>query len=243
MHRAPAPLLDIAYYDGVDAHLHKHKLDVFHPPNLKASAALRPVVLHVHGTECMRAVGTNGPRGGGWVRGDRKQEFYGGPFMGRAFSERGYVTVVCSYRLSEHGKHPAQVRDVARALAWVMANIKSYGGDAGNVFLSGHSAGAHIIALLALHPKFLAEVGLTRSHIKGVVAISGIYHLLYPMHERSACVLPTAQQFVRAFNCLQRRTSRCRLPRLENEIVPPVRASCTTLAATNTTSVQCIRRP
>lgn len=50
MHRAPAPLLDIAYYDGVDAHLHKHKLDVFHPPNFKASAALRPVVLHVHGT-------------------------------------------------------------------------------------------------------------------------------------------------------------------------------------------------
>lgn len=113
--------------------------------------------------------------------------------MGRAFSERGYVTVVCSYRLSDHGKHPAQVRDVARALAWVMANIKSYGGDAGNVFLSGHSAGAHIISLLALHPKFLAEVGLTRSHIKGVVAISGIYHLLYPMHERSACVLPTDQ--------------------------------------------------
>lgn len=191
MERTPlqprAPLLDIAYYDGVDAHLHKHKLDIFHPPNISASADLRPVVLHVHGMskDMFFATVLNVSVGGGWVRGDRKHEFYGGPYMGRAFSERGYVSVVCSYRLAEHGKHPAQVRDVARALAWVVANIRSYGGNPDRIFLSGHSAGAHIVALLALHPKYLAEVNLTRAHIMGVVPISGIYHLLYPMHERA----------------------------------------------------------
>jgi acetyl esterase/lipase len=71
--------------------------------------------------------------------------------------------------------HPAQVEDVAAAFAWVTQNISQRGGDPSRIYLSGHSAGAHLAALLALDEKYLGKFGLPRTSIRSVIAMSGVY--------------------------------------------------------------------
>lgn len=144
---------NIAYYDGPDAHPVKHRLDLFVPEGLKNA----PVLLFVHG--------------GGWTSGDKN--LYS--FIGRAFAEQGFATAVINYRLSPQVQHPAHIEDVARAFSWVHTNIAQYGGNPEKIFVMGHSAGGHLVALLALDEKYLQAHGLTLAAIKGVIPISGVY--------------------------------------------------------------------
>lgn len=62
-------------------------------------------------------------------------------------------------RLSVGVTHPAHAQDVACALRWVYEHIgeSKYGGDAGRVFLCGHSAGGHLAALVALDPMYAQQ--------------------------------------------------------------------------------------
>ena len=64
-------------------------------------------------------------------------------------------------------RHPAQVRDVASAVAWVQRNIHQYGGDGANLFLCGHSAGAHLAMLAAAQPR--SVVGMPVPLLVGAV--------------------------------------------------------------------------
>jgi alpha-beta hydrolase superfamily lysophospholipase len=61
--------------------------------------------------------------------------------------------------------------------AWLHKNAAQYGVDLNNIFVAGHSAGGHLVALLALDPQYLQAEGVSPKSIKGVVAISGIYDL------------------------------------------------------------------
>jgi acetyl esterase/lipase len=58
--------------------------------------------------------------------------------------------VSIDYRLGPHHRWPAQVVDVKRALAWLRANIATYGGDPSFIAVTGGSAGGHLAALAAL---------------------------------------------------------------------------------------------
>ena len=87
----------------------------------------------------------------------------------------GIGVAIPSYRLMPQNPHPAQIEDAAAAFAWVVQNIAQHGGDASRIYLSGHSAGAHLAALLALDEKYLGKFGLPRTSIRGVIAMSGIY--------------------------------------------------------------------
>jgi len=143
----------------------KHMLNI-HKPDVESNSLL-PVVVHIHG--------------GGWQRGDRDSYFYGGPFIGSAFSKRGYVCVVVGYRVGS--VYPECIVDVANAVKWTIDNIKQYGGDVDKLFISGHSAGAHLASLLVSSKKYLREVGVPYDIIKGVMAISGIYTVGNPFSE------------------------------------------------------------
>jgi len=147
------PVTGIAY--GIDT---RQKLDIYAPEG--DAPAGHPVLVFFHG--------------GAWRDGER--EGYG--FLGRAFAARGIVTVVADYRKTPQVRFPAFVEDTADAIAWVHANITKHKGDAKNIFVMGHSAGAHIAMLAALDPRWLAASGLKPDVIKGVIGLAGPYDFL-----------------------------------------------------------------
>ena len=85
---------------------------------------------------------------------------------------------MCNYRLSPEVKHPAHVEDVAKAFAWTCENVAKYGGSAEKLFVCGHSAGGHLVALLATDPTYLKAENRSPDDIRGVIAISGVYKIL-----------------------------------------------------------------
>jgi acetyl esterase/lipase len=97
-----------------------------------------------------------------------------GAIAGR-LAERGLVVVVPNYRLSPGVKHPEHVKDAARAFAWAHAHVKEYGGRPDQLFACGHSAGGHLVSLLAADETYLKAEGLSSADVKGVISISGVY--------------------------------------------------------------------
>lgn len=149
-------IANVPYYRGPGADERMHRLDLYLPANGSGF----PTILYVHG--------------GAWSIGDKNQ--FGVPDrIGRSFAKRGIGFVSINYRLSPKVRHPEHVRDVARALKWVRENIAGYGGCKDEIFLAGHSAGAHLVALLATNERYLREQGLSLADIRGVVPISGPY--------------------------------------------------------------------
>jgi acetyl esterase/lipase len=147
----------IAYYNGPDADT-RHRLDLYVPRGLTDY----PVVVLVHG--------------GGWVMGDKRScGLYSS--VGKFLASQGVGAVLPNYRLSPEVKHPEHVRDVARAVAWTHAHIADHGGRPDRLFLAGHSAGGHLVALLATDEQYLKAEGLPTTAIQGVIGISGIYRI------------------------------------------------------------------
>ena len=149
---------NVPYVRGKRAAGRRHWLDLYLPKGKKDA----PVLFFVHG--------------GAWVHGDKDHL---GIYrrMGRAFARKGIAVVVINYRLSPEVKHPEHVRDVARAFAWVKKNIAKHGGDPENVFLMGHSAGGHLVSLLALNERYLKERKLSSDAVRGVITMSGVYEI------------------------------------------------------------------
>jgi acetyl esterase/lipase len=150
---------DQAYYEGPDANRLRHRLDLFLPKDKENF----PVLFFVHG--------------GAWFMGD-KSLFGRYSEVGKCLARHGIGAVLPNYRLSPGVKHPEHIRDVARAFAWTVRNIKNYGGDPTQLFVGGHSAGGHLCTLLATDPIYLKNEGIDTSLIKGIVAVSGVYQFL-----------------------------------------------------------------
>lgn len=146
---------NIAYRTDKEADPERHKLDVYCPKGAKDF----PVVLFVHG--------------GGWDSGTKNLYW----FYGETFAKTGIGFVACNYRLSSKVQHPAHIQDVARAFAWTAENIKKYGGSPDKIFVCGHSAGGHLVSLLAMDPQYLKAEKHSPAEIKGVVSISGVYKI------------------------------------------------------------------
>lgn len=112
--------------------------------------------------------------GGGWSEGDKGTHTR----KGRFFAEQGFVYATINYRLSPKIVHPAHAEDVARAVAWLHGNAERFGIDPERIFLIGHSAGAHLAALVASQPRYLRAFGSSPAILDGVVLLDGSgYHL------------------------------------------------------------------
>ena len=135
----------------------RQAMDVWRP---EGAAAGLPVVVFFYG--------------GAWQNG-RRQDYR---FVAATLARRGMVVVVPDYRLFPQARFPAFIEDAALAVAAVRCAAPGWGGDADRVFLAGHSAGAHIAAMLALAPRFLAAVGEDRAHLAGMVGLAGPYDFL-----------------------------------------------------------------
>ncbi len=134
-----------------------HRLDLFLPQGTNW-----PVLIFVHG--------------GGWEAGDKSLRVSGADVygnIGRFFASRGIGTAVINYRLQPTVTWRDQVQDVAQATAWVRTHIPAYGGNARDIFLMGHSAGAQLATHVALNPQPLAQAGITSNILCGVISVSG----------------------------------------------------------------------
>jgi acetyl esterase/lipase len=146
------PNIVYASFPDVDPNL--TSLDVYAPANARQA----PVVVMIHG--------------GGWRRGDKALARMAG-LKSEFFTGAGYVFVSVNYRLSPEVRHPTHVQDVARALAYVYDHIAEYGGDPEQIIVMGHSAGAHLAALVATDERYLAQAGKDLTLLKGVILLDG----------------------------------------------------------------------
>ncbi len=110
------------------------KLNIF-VPKTPARTTL-PVLMYVHG--------------GNWNSGNK--DMYS--FFGRNFAKRDIITVIPQYTLSPTANVAEMTAEIATALKWVQQNIEKYHGDANNIFVTGHSAGAQLVTSAVLNPEF-----------------------------------------------------------------------------------------
>lgn len=129
-----------------------NSLDLYLPDDASPrSGRLRPVVVWVHG--------------GAWMTGDKSNKM---THKARLFNDLGYIVASVNYQLSPdisgdwdgqfpplRVRSPDHVADVAESIAWLTVNIQRHGGDPDRIVLAGHSAGAHLVSLVATNPSFL----------------------------------------------------------------------------------------
>ncbi len=112
------------------------KADIYTPskgPRRLFSFARRkaPVIIYVHG--------------GGWIRGTRAKVYR----LPKFATDRGYMLVSIDYRPVPNTNIDGQVSDVTRGIRWVQRNIRGYGGNPKKIVIMGHSAGSHLVAMIA----------------------------------------------------------------------------------------------
>jgi len=145
----------------------RHRLDVCRPSDAHAAT----VVVFFYG--------------GAWRSGNK--ELY--RYAAKALARRGYVAVVPDYRIYPEARYPDFLEDGALAVRWVKDNIASFGGDPGKLFLMGHSAGAHIAAMLSMDARWLSGVGLNPGRdIAGLIGLAGPYDYL-PLRDETLKVI------------------------------------------------------
>ncbi|KAJ3257165.1 hypothetical protein HK103_004863 [Boothiomyces macroporosus] len=135
----------------------------------------RPVIIFIHG--------------GGWNSGHKN--LYSP--IGYNLTQRGFVTVIPNYTLWPKATISEMVADIDAAIKWTLRNIRKYGGDASNITLVGHAAGAHLCMTSVLnyakraceshsdHSSAIEKYAQSHVHkLMGVVLLNGIYDI--PQH-------------------------------------------------------------
>jgi acetyl esterase/lipase len=144
---APAPTTLAYGSDPLQA------LDLWVPQGARGA----PLVLFVHG--------------GGWSRGS-KSNAVGRALPGHLLAQ-GYAFASIDYRLVPAATVEQQAADVAASLAYLLKRADELGIDRNRVVLTGHSAGAHLVALVGTDEKYLRAVGLSFADIDGVMPNDG----------------------------------------------------------------------
>jgi acetyl esterase/lipase len=138
---------DVAYAKGEPT----TRLDVHAPRD----GDKHPIVVWIHG--------------GGWRRGD-KANLQRKP---AAFNAKGYVLASVNYRLHPIADFKGQAGDVAKAVRWLREHASEFGGDPDRIVLMGHSAGAHLAALVGVDGRHLQAEGLKLADLSGVILLDG----------------------------------------------------------------------
>ena len=146
-------LRDLPYAGAESGDL--QKLDLYRPDDVGGALA---VVIMIHG--------------GGWTAGDKANANFVEPKTSWLM-ERGFMVVSINYRLVPAARHPAQVEDVCRAIAWVQEHGAKYAADPKRIYLLGHSAGAQLAALAAVDTERQKAAGVDASALRGVVLLDG----------------------------------------------------------------------
>jgi acetyl esterase/lipase len=107
--------------------------------------------------------------GGGWAFGDKRMAGH----MAVHARAQGYAFASLNYRLVPAATPQQQAEDVAAAIALLVRDADELAIDPGRIILSGHSAGAHLAALVGTDPRYLAAHRLPISILDGIVLFDG----------------------------------------------------------------------
>lgn len=132
----------------------RQRLDVYRP---RSAARDLPIIVFFYG--------------GSWKSGSKD----GYSWLGRALAARGFVVAIPDYRLVPEGRYPAFVEDGAAAVKLVEGMADNVGGDPRKIVIAGHSAGAHIAAMLAYDDQWL---GASHRNVAGFMGLAGPYDFL-----------------------------------------------------------------
>ncbi len=146
--KAP-PATTIAY--GKDA---MQNLDFYSPQGMSGAV---PLVIFVHG--------------GAWSKGNKDNGT--GQWKAPHYTGLGYAFATLNYRLVPDVKVEDEAQDVASALAKLVADADKLGIDRSRIVLMGHSAGAHLVALVGTDETYLRHAGLGFGALAGVIPIDG----------------------------------------------------------------------
>lgn len=115
-------------------------LEIYAPPQAKGA----PIIVMVHG--------------GGWRIGDKNSRGVVENKL-KHWLPQGFVLVSVDYRMLPEATVDIQARDVAAAVAYVEAHAADWGSDGRRLIVMGHSAGAHLVALVSADPGRVVTAG------------------------------------------------------------------------------------
>ena len=142
---------DITYLENEkESGVAAQKLNVFAPA--EKGTSLKKVLIFIHG--------------GNWNSG--RKGLYS--FLGNRLARKDVVTVIIDYPLTPNADYTQMALATARSVQWVSKNISKYGGDPNAIFISGHSAGGHLAALVAIDNRYFKAID-EPNPIKGVILI------------------------------------------------------------------------
>lgn len=136
------------------------RLDVYRPTAAQFKDKTLPVIVFFFG--------------GSWRNG--KRAWY--EFFAAHYALKGYVVVVPDYRKAPDYIFPSFVDDAAASVAYVRDHASQLNVDQNRLYVMGHSAGAHIAALLMLDARYLQAKQMSAKEIKGFIGLSGPYDFL-----------------------------------------------------------------
>jgi acetyl esterase/lipase len=139
---------DIPYRDSNDSYAKERcVLDIYYPENTQDFAT----VIWFHG--------------GGLTGGNK--------FIPEELKNNGMAVIAVNYRFLPQVTIKECVDDATLAVAWAFKEIEKYGGNPKKIFLSGHSAGGYLVALVGLNKQLLAAHDLDANAIAGIFPFSG----------------------------------------------------------------------
>lgn len=127
------------------------KLDLIVPAGGK-----KPMLLFIHG--------------GGWSIGDKR---HAAALKAEHFTKTGWAFGSTNYRLVPAATVEQQAADIAAAVAYLREHAAEIGVDPDRIVLIGHSAGAHLAALVGTDPSYFAAARVPMAAVKGVVLLDG----------------------------------------------------------------------
>lgn len=167
-----ATKMDIPYTKSDDEYARERcKLDVYYPEDTVGC----PVVVWFHG--------------GGLTQGSKQFPW--------KLKNKKMVLVGVNYRLLPKVEISECLDDAAAAVAWVFREIGKYGGDPKKIFISGHSAGGYLTAMIGLDKRWLAKYDVDADDIAGLIPFSGqmISHFSYRKMKGIPNLQPTIDEY------------------------------------------------
>ena len=145
-----------------EKHSSLETLNVYQPSYLEAysdvSLAAKPVIIFIQGG-CWGACNLRD-------KGDYL-------FVGEALASNNYIVVIANFRSYPNFVFSEMMDDVNSLVKWTREGIDVFGGDPENVFIMGHSSGAHMAAMISLDERYSEQ-----SSLRGFIGLAGPYDFL-----------------------------------------------------------------